>query len=348
MPAAALPAATAPAVRANAPATAATARANSPASGLPATGRAPADAGDFLQALLDAGLVADAEAGIPLEGGEVPADAGESETAAASLVEGAAALPADPTALAEALRLAQAATVEAPRAAPAETSPHAAPRTGLEEIEATRARPAGEDPKRPVGERARDEEPVRRAAPEAPGVRATEEPPRHAKLDEVPPPGLEALARLHEAARPVRTEPVAAAIAPPVSSPAFAEAAAERVTWLVTQGIERAEIAVTPPDLGPIEATIRIENGEATIQIVAASAETRSALEQSLPRLAERLAENGLTLAGATVTADGGARREPGAPGPRHRRERDAVAAVGDTLPARALPARVGLVDDFA
>jgi flagellar hook-length control protein FliK len=120
------------------------------------------------------------------------------------------------------------------------------------------------------------------------------------------------------------------------------------VTWLVTQGIEHAEIAVTPPELGPIEATIRIENGEATLQIVAASAETRSALEQSLPRLAERLAESGITLAGATVTADGGARRDPGAPGPRNRRERDAAPAAGEALLARVLPARLGLVDDFA
>ena len=38
----------------------------------------------------------------------------------------------------------------------------------------------------------------------------------------------------------------------------------------------------------------------------------------------------------------------PGAPGPRNRRERDAAPAVGEALPARAQPARLGLVDDFA
>jgi len=59
---------------------------------------------------------------------------------------------------------------------------------------------------------------------------------------------------------------------------------------------------------------IEMRADQASVQIVAASAETRSALEQSLPQLRDLLATQGITLGQATVN-DGAAQPDarPGA-----------------------------------
>jgi flagellar hook-length control protein FliK len=141
--------------------------------------------------------------------------------------------------------------------------------------------------------------------------------------------------------------PAHADIAVAVTSPHFPDAAASRVTWLVAHGIEQAEITVNPPELGPVQVRISLESGEAHILLTAAVPETCAALETSLPRLAERLAENGIALANASVSRDGRPREErsPAAPA-RDSRASAAVSAI--SAPAASARSRVGLVDDFA
>lgn len=142
------------------------------------------------------------------------------------------------------------------------------------------------------------------------------------------------------------------AVAVPVGQPGFAEAAADRVAFIARQGIERAELQVTPPDLGPVSVKITIDNQVADVVMVAASAETRSALEQSLPDLASRLAESGLTLGQAHV-GDGNGRapawaqdapRFPGEPGG----GTEGTGAPDDAKASAVRIVKVGLVDDFA
>ena len=79
-------------------------------------------------------------------------------------------------------------------------------------------------------------------------------------------------------------------------------------------GVERAEIQLQPPDLGPVRIELTL-NGESTrVAFSAAQPETRQAIEQSLPILKDLLAERGLTL-GDTSVSDGGAYAEAGADG---------------------------------
>jgi flagellar hook-length control protein FliK len=141
-----------------------------------------------------------------------------------------------------------------------------------------------------------------------------------------------------------------------VGSPLFANEAAQRVTWLARNGIEHAEIRVTPPDMGPIQVSIDMHDNEATINFVVTQTDTRVALEDSLHQLEEMLAESGIALSQASVGQQdagqsfaggqsagtgGHAGARPGRPG-----GGDADLAAGAEI--RRPPQMRGLVDTFA
>jgi flagellar hook-length control protein FliK len=94
----------------------------------------------------------------------------------------------------------------------------------------------------------------------------------------------------------------------PLHDPRFGQAFGERITWLIREGLQAAELTLNPAELGPIRIALSLEGDAASLGVVAMHAETRSAIEQSLPRLRELLADQGLQLGGATV--DGGAGRQ--------------------------------------
>ncbi|MBK6980946.1 MAG: flagellar hook-length control protein FliK [Betaproteobacteria bacterium] len=348
-----------PAARAAAPATAArtvapasAARARAPRPALPSPAAAISSRHSWARALEATGETA---AAIPVDPASL---APETDPAAATLVAWefplATAAAPDANALAAALRFAPLPAADATAGAGEahdDSLARVSSRLGSgDEEPPRRIRPGTERATRPARAemRLRAEEAMQRPVPET-AVRA----------EPIPETGMEA-ARLEAPAvaaaeigpglvEAARAAPARIAIATPVASPAFADAAATRVAWLAAQGVERAEIAVTPPDLGPVEAHISIRDGEATILFVAASPEARQALEDSLPRLAERLAEGGLALAGASVSSE----RRPGRDAHASREDRAGVAAVAqralDDVPAaRAYRHALGLVDDFA
>jgi flagellar hook-length control protein FliK len=96
--------------------------------------------------------------------------------------------------------------------------------------------------------------------------------------------------------------PVAhASIATPLSHPAFGDDLAHRVLLFAGQRLQSAEISLSPADLGPIRVSLELRGQEAAVQFNAAHAATRSAIEDSLPRLREMLAAQGLQLTQADV-----------------------------------------------
>jgi flagellar hook-length control protein FliK len=156
----------------------------------------------------------------------------------------------------------------------------------------------------------------------------------------------------------------AAAEAPPPSFPVtvpvhdarFADAFGERVTWMVREGLQAAELTLHPNELGPVRIELSLDGDAASIGVVAAQAETRGAIEQALPRLREMLAQQGLQLGGTMVDAG---THHPGRDAERGRDARpDARATPGGTIgpgsldPAGVPPApraaRAGRVDVFA
>jgi flagellar hook-length control protein FliK len=90
----------------------------------------------------------------------------------------------------------------------------------------------------------------------------------------------------------------------PVGTPAWNDELGGQLTWMAANGRESASLRLSPENLGPLEIRISVEDGEAKVWFGASQADTRAALESSLPRLRELLASQGLVLADAGVFRD--------------------------------------------
>ena len=88
-----------------------------------------------------------------------------------------------------------------------------------------------------------------------------------------------------------------ASIDVPVDHTDFAEAFARQSASLVVQGSSHAEIQLNPQDMGPIRIAITMDADAASLDITAAHADTRAALESSMPALRQMLADQGVRLA---------------------------------------------------
>lgn len=161
---------------------------------------------------------------------------------------------------------------------------------------------------------------------------------------ETPAPAL--LAPSHAPA-PAPAAPVHTIALPrPVGAPGWAEDLAPPVATLVRQGEHAAELRVTPPELGPIGVRIDIADRTATVVFVAAHPETRTALEQALPRLAEALAESGIALGDARVAGEWAGDRRDARDEASERRGAAASAVTEASVAPRAQ--RIGQIDVFA
>jgi flagellar hook-length control protein FliK len=100
-----------------------------------------------------------------------------------------------------------------------------------------------------------------------------------------------------------------ATVAAPVGGQGFAHELAQRVVVFAGQKVQRAEISVTPADLGPIAVSIEVRGQEATLAFSASHHATRAAIEDALPRLRDMLSAQGLHLAGSHVGSE--PRRDP-------------------------------------
>ena len=77
------------------------------------------------------------------------------------------------------------------------------------------------------------------------------------------------------------------------------------LTWMTQKGLESGSLRVSPEHLGPVEVTISVQNGDASVWFAANHPDTRAALEQALPQLRQMFAGQGMNL------ADSGVSRQP-------------------------------------
>jgi flagellar hook-length control protein FliK len=88
----------------------------------------------------------------------------------------------------------------------------------------------------------------------------------------------------------------------PVHDARWADALAHRLVMMARDGESVASLKLVPLELGPLDIQINVRDSQATVHFGAAQAETRAALEASLPRLRELLSSQGLELANASVS----------------------------------------------
>jgi flagellar hook-length control protein FliK len=96
--------------------------------------------------------------------------------------------------------------------------------------------------------------------------------------------------------------PAQASLAMPLQSPAFAPALGQQIEVWMRDGIQHAEVQLTPQELGPIRVQIAVDGTATRVALHADAAETREALQQALPQLSEALGQAGLSLSGGGVS----------------------------------------------
>ena len=98
--------------------------------------------------------------------------------------------------------------------------------------------------------------------------------------------------------------PITTRLILPVQDTSWSTQFAERITMLVGQQQHAARIRINPPELGPIEVKINMQNEQANIHVIAQHQVVREALEDSMPRLKELLQQQGISLDDFNVSSD--------------------------------------------
>lgn len=131
----------------------------------------------------------------------------------------------------------------------------------------------------------------------------------------------------------------------PVGAQGWSDEIGTHLAIMAANGREAASLRLSPEHLGPLEVQIQMKDGQANVVFGAQNPETRNALEQSLPRLREMFASQGLTLGNANVSRD--APRDSHKSTPFSNGSRGSSDASTDISVKSVTLSRVGLVDTY-
>jgi flagellar hook-length control protein FliK len=90
----------------------------------------------------------------------------------------------------------------------------------------------------------------------------------------------------------------------PIRDQSWAADFGQKVVWLATNDKQSAQLTLNPPQMGPIEISLNMEKGSASVSFASANAEVRDAIETALPRLREMFASAGIELGQTNVGAE--------------------------------------------
>lgn len=137
-------------------------------------------------------------------------------------------------------------------------------------------------------------------------------------------------------------------VSTPVGGRGWDAEVGQKIVLMANRQDSRAELTLTPPQLGKIEVTISMNGDQTSATFVSASPAAREALEQALPRLREILADAGITLGQASVNEESAQQGRDGSPSAGHHGGRVVGAAREADSPTQWLRSSDGLIDTFA
>ena len=121
-----------------------------------------------------------------------------------------------------------------------------------------------------------------------------------------------------------------------------------QVGSLAQAGITQAQLHLNPTDMGPVQVHITLQAGQASVWFGANHADTRAALEQSLPRLREMFAGAGMPLTDSGVFREP-QRQTPGQSAATASGPRESAADVGPAATVTQVSnIRLSLLDTYA
>jgi flagellar hook-length control protein FliK len=88
------------------------------------------------------------------------------------------------------------------------------------------------------------------------------------------------------------------------------QAISQKVVWMVGASEQLATLTLNPPDLGPLQVVISVNNDRVDTTFMSDSAEVRQALQDGMANLREKLSESGIQLGQASVNSGGQPKQE--------------------------------------
>lgn len=84
----------------------------------------------------------------------------------------------------------------------------------------------------------------------------------------------------------------------------WSEQVAGKIAWIAGRSIQSADIQLNPPDMGPIEVRVSVQNDQAQVTVNAQNSQVREMLELNSSRLRDMLEQEGLSLADFDVSGE--------------------------------------------
>ncbi|HGE6930558.1 TPA: flagellar hook-length control protein FliK [Enterobacter cloacae] len=91
----------------------------------------------------------------------------------------------------------------------------------------------------------------------------------------------------------------------PPETPEWKQSVSQHIAIFSRNGLHSAEIRLHPEELGSLQISLRVQQDQAQIHIVSEHAHIRYAMEQAMPQLRAAMAESGIQLGQANVSAEG-------------------------------------------
>jgi flagellar hook-length control protein FliK len=136
-----------------------------------------------------------------------------------------------------------------------------------------------------------------------------------------------------------------------VGKPGWSDSVMQRVMWMSSQNISKAEIALDPPELGPMHVKVSSTGDQTSIVFTSHNAAVREALDQSLARLREMMESQGVNLSDVDVSDENTPRQQAQAGSESLNEDsdstNDAVGSQQDESEAPALMQSLSLVDQY-
>ena len=137
----------------------------------------------------------------------------------------------------------------------------------------------------------------------------------------------------------------------PLGQSGWHEEMGQKLTWMAGNNRQQAELVLTPPQLGRVEVSLTMNGDQATAIFTSPNPAVREALEASLQRLREVLADAGVSLGqtqvGSESPSQSSRREERGFGADQGVRYAATVAVPGASATTRSSAGR-GMVDVFA
>ncbi len=99
-----------------------------------------------------------------------------------------------------------------------------------------------------------------------------------------------------------QTNHASIAVERPVGQSGWNQELGARIVWMTGKEVDSAQIRVNPPQLGPVEVRININQDQASVAFAAQNAAVRDAIEAAIPRLREMLGSQQLNLVNVDIS----------------------------------------------